>query len=248
MKLTIIGSGAMAMALADGLHSHYKIEFIARDEKKLKEISPIFNASYRVLGDNDITDKNIILCVKPNALSSISQELKGSARSIYSILAGTTIKEIKENIASRYTIRAMPNVAAAFGESATALTGEERVKNEAIEIFDKVGESIWLSSEKELDIATAIAGSGPAYLSLVAEAMMDGGVKQGLKRADSMRLVQVLFGGFAPLIASNHPALIKDSVMSPAGTTASGYASLEEGKVRDSFIKAVESAFKVTQK
>ena len=60
MKLTIIGSGAMAMALADGLHSHYKIEFIARDEKKLKEISPIFNASYRVLGDNDITDKNII--------------------------------------------------------------------------------------------------------------------------------------------------------------------------------------------
>jgi pyrroline-5-carboxylate reductase len=248
MKLTIIGSGAMAMALADGLHSHYKIEFIARDEKRLKEISQIFNASYSILGDNDITDKNIILCVKPNAIGDVSQELVGSARVVYSILAGTTIKEIKSNISARHTIRAMPNVAAAFGESATTLTGDIILKDEAMDIFAKVGDSIWLNSEKEIDIATAIAGSGPAYLSLVAEAMMDGGVKQGLKRADSMRLVQVLFGGFAPLIASNHPALIKDSVMSPAGTTASGYASLEEGGVRDSFIKAVESAFKVTQK
>jgi len=248
MKLTIIGSGAMAIALADGLSANYKIEFIARDEKKLKDISEIFNASYRVLGDNNITDKNIILCVKPNALESVCEELNGSARAVYSILAGTTLKELKSNISSRYTIRAMPNVAAAFGASATALTGDEVIKDDAIDIFSKVGESIWLNSEKELDIATAIAGSGPAYLSLVAEALMDGGVKQGLKRSDSMRLVQVLFGGFAPLIASNHPALIKDSVMSPAGTTASGYASLEEGRVRDSFIKAVESAFKVTQK
>jgi pyrroline-5-carboxylate reductase len=77
---------------------------------------------------------------------------------------------------------------------------------------------------------------------------MDGGVKQGLGRSDSQALVRALFQGFAPLIADKHPALLKDSVMSPGGTTAAGYAALEEGKARDSFIKAIEAAFGVTQR
>lgn len=105
-----------------------------------------------------------------------------------------------------------------------------------------------MSSQKEIDIATAVAGSGPALLTLVAEAMMDGLVKEGMKRPDAIGITNSLFKGFAPLIASNHPALIKDSVMSPGGTTAAAYAALEEGAVRSSFIKAVGEAFKVTQK
>ncbi len=248
MKLTIIGSGAMALALAEGLNKHYQLEFIARDEQKLIEISKKFNASYTLLGDNNIENKKILLCVKPYALASVSKQLHGKALALYSILAGTTIAQLNTHIQSQYTIRAMPNVAASFGASATALTGDEIIKEEALEIFTTIGKSMWLGSEKELDIATAIAGSGPAYLALVAEAMMDGGVKQGLKREDSMRLVEALFGGFAPLLSSKHPALIKDSVMSPGGTTAAGYASLEEKGVRDGFIKAIESAFKITQK
>ncbi len=248
MKLTIIGSGAMAVALADGLNKNYELEFIARDEKKLIELSKRFNVSYELLENCSIEGKNILLCVKPYALNAISTQLKGRANALYSILAGTTIEELNSHIKSQYTIRAMPNVAASFKASATALTGDEAIKDEALEIFATIGESMWLGSQKELDIATAIAGSGPAYLALVAEAMMDGGVKQGLKRADSMRLVEALFGGFAPLISRNHPALIKDSVMSPGGTTAAGYASLEESGVRDGFIKAIESAFMVTQK
>jgi pyrroline-5-carboxylate reductase len=248
MKLTIIGSGAMAIALADGLINSYELEFIARDEQKLIELSQRFGASYQILEENSIEGESIILAIKPYALEDVSQKLKGEAKVIYSILAGTTIEALKHHIDSKYIIRAMPNVASSFGASATALTGDEALRDEALEIFDSVGVSIWLNSQKELDIATAIAGSGPAYLALVAEAMMDGGVKQGLKRADSMRFVEALFGGFAPLISSRHPALIKDSVMSPAGTTASGYASLEESGVRDGFIKAIESAFMVTQK
>ncbi len=248
MKLTIIGSGAMALSLAEGLSKHYELEFIARDEQKLIEISKKFKASYTLLGENSIENKKILLCVKPYALESVSKKLHGKALALYSILAGTTIAQLNSHIQSQYTIRAMPNVAASFGASATALTGDEIIKEEALEIFTTIGKSMWLGSEKELDIATAIAGSGPAYLALVAEAMMDGGVKQGLKREDSMRLVEALFKGFAPLIASKHPALIKDSVMSPAGTTAAGYASLEENGVRDGFIKAIESAFAVTQK
>ena len=248
MKLTIIGTGAMAISLAEGLSKSYKLEFIARNEKKLIALSKRFNASYELLERCNIENKSIILCVKPYALKAVSTKLIGKAHTLYSILAGTTIEELNNHIQSQYTIRAMPNVAASFKASATALTGDKAMRGIALEIFSTIGESMWLSSQKELDIATAIAGSGPAYLALVAEAMMDSGVKQGLKREDSMRLVEALFKGFAPLISSKHPALIKDSVMSPAGTTASGYASLEESGVRDGFIKAIESAFRVTQK
>ncbi len=248
MKLTIIGSGAMASALADGLAGKYELEFIARESQKLEELSLKHNAPSSLLEQIDISGKNILLCVKPYALDAVSDQLQGKARTLYSILAGTPISALSAKIDAEYTVRAMPNVAAAFGASATALTGDEAVREEALEIFDAIGESLWLGSEKELDIATAIAGSGPAYLALVAEAMMDGGVRQGLKRDDSMSLVKSLFSGFAPLLAEKHPALIKDAVMSPGGTTAAGYAALEEGKVRDGFIKAVEAAFRVTQK
>jgi len=238
----------MATALAKGLAGKYELEFIARDSQKLKKLSQKYQAPYFLLEQIDISGKNILLCIKPYALDAVSDQLQGKAHTLYSILAGTPISVLAEKIEAEHTVRAMPNVAAAFGASATALTGDEAVRAEALKIFDAIGKSLWLGSEKELDIATAIAGSGPAYLALVAEAMMDGGVKQGLKRDDSIALVQALFTGFSPLISEKHPALIKDSVMSPGGTTAAGYGALEEGKVRDGFIKAVEAAFKVTQK
>jgi len=248
MKLTIIGSGAMASALADGLSKTFELEFIARDKQALKQLSQRYDAPYAQLGDNDIDGKDLLLCIKPYALESVSGHLHGKAHALYSILAGTTIETLRSHIDAEHIVRAMPNIAAAFGASATALTGDELLRKESVKIFDAIGESLWLSSEKELDIATAIAGSGPAYLALVAEAMMDGGVKQGLKREDSTAFVKTLFRGFAPLIAKKHPALIKDSVMSPGGTTAAGYAALEENGARDAFIKAIEAAFRVTQK
>ncbi len=84
-----------------------------------------------------------------------------------------------------------------------------------------------MEAEKELDIATALSGSGPAYLALVAEALCDGAVREGLKREDAMTLMRGLFKGFGELIQTIHPALLKDNVMSPGGTTAAGYGALE---------------------
>ncbi len=248
LKLTIIGNGAMAIALADGLREKHELEFIIRDEKKIDGLRERYDCEVSLLDENDISGKNLLLCVKPYALTKVSSKLRGEARVLYSILAGTTIESLKNHISATDIVRAMPNLAATFGLSATSLTGDDTSSDEAKDLFGSIGTTVWLSSEKELDIATAIAGSGPAYLALVAEAMMDGGVKQGLRRDDSMRLVEGLFGGFAPMLSDKHPALIKDAVMSPGGTTAAGYSSLEEAGVRDGFIKAVESAFRITQK
>ncbi|SFV56215.1 Pyrroline-5-carboxylate reductase [hydrothermal vent metagenome] len=138
----------------------------------------------------------------------------------------------------------MPNLAASVGASMTTLTGDENYKAEAQELLGAIGKTRWLSSEKEIDIATGLAGSGPAYLSLIAEALTDGAVKQGLKRDDAMAIMRGLFGGFGELIQDIHPALLKDGVMSPGGTTAAGYGALEDGNVRSSCMSAIEKAYK----
>jgi len=250
MKLTIIGSGAMATALSIGLQKHYELEVVAKDISKAELLASKLDKpiSIHLLDNYDITGKTIVLCVKPYALGEVAANLKGEAASLISILASTPIKALTNAINAKHIVRAMPNVSAALNASTTTLVGSQELKKEALKIFETIGDAFWLESEKELDIATAIAGSGPAYLALIAEAMMDGGVKQGLKRDDSIKIVRSLFKGFAPLLSGSHPALIKDSVMSPAGTTAAGYAALEECGARDAFIKAVEHAFKVTQK
>jgi pyrroline-5-carboxylate reductase len=248
LTLTIIGPGAMAMAIAHGLKESYTLEFVARDISKLEKIKEEFSANIYALKDFDITGKNILLAVKPYALASVSEQIKGQALSVYSVLAGTTIKALKENIPAQNHVRIMPNVSAKFGASTSVITGDHAKKEEAMKLFSAIGDTFWVDSEKEVDIATAVAGSGPALLTLVAEAMMDGLVKEGMKRPDAIGITNSLFKGFAPLIASNHPALIKDSVMSPGGTTAAAYGALEEGAVRSSFIKAIGEAFKITQR
>ena len=238
----------MAMAIAHGLKDKYDLEFVARDVSKLGQIKEEFSSPVYALKDFDISGKNILLAVKPYALESVGVQLKGRANTVYSVLAGSTIASINDSIETENTVRIMPNVAAKFKASTSVMTGDVAKKEEAEAIFSAIGDTFWVDSEKEVDIATAIAGSGPALLTLVAEAMMDGLVKEGMKRPDAVGITNSLFNGFAPLIASNHPALIKDSVMSPGGTTAAAYAALEEGAVRSSFIKAVGEAFKITQR
>lgn len=245
MRLTIIGNGIMAQSLARGLVKNYEVEIIGRDTNKLNAVKEkIPEVSVRTLNDNeDITDKNIIFCVKPYALQSVSARLSGKANVLLSILAGTTLESLKRQIEAKQYVRTMPNVAASVQNSMTTITGDNEAKNMAIDIFSTIGKAIWVNTENQLDIATAVAGSGPAFLALVAEALADGAVKAGLERHISTQLVQGLFSGTASLLKHSHPAIIKDSVMSPGGTTAAGYAQLEEGAVRDSMIKAINVAY-----
>lgn len=244
MKLTFIGAGNMAEAIIAGTCEKYEVEVVARDEKRLEGLCEKYNISTSKLDDRfDIERKNIILCVKPYALEEVSKKFVGSANSLLSVLAGSTLQTLKDAVRAEHYIRIMPNLAAKYGKSMSTLCGDVAYKKEAIAICESFGQALWLGSEKEIDIATGVAGSGPAFLALAAEALSDGAVKEGLKREDANVLVRGLFEGFSPLLNENHPALLKDAVMSPGGTTAAGYAALEEGKVRDSFIKAVTKAY-----
>ncbi|MEA3554565.1 MAG: pyrroline-5-carboxylate reductase [Campylobacterota bacterium] len=246
MKLTFIGNGNMAVSLIEGLVDTCTIEVLGRNEKSLNTLQEkLPQIITRVIDDNeDISGKDIVLCVKPYSLPELSPKLTGVADSIYSVLAGTSIKSLKTHIKAKNYIRTMPNLGAGYLKSMTTITGDEELKHSAINIFDKIGKTLWLNSENELDIATGVAGSGPAYLALIAESLADGAVKAGLKREDSSILVAGLFNSFAPLIANENPALIKDGVMSPGGTTAAGYGALERNNVRYAMLEAVSDAYK----
>ena len=245
MKLTFIGNGNMAKALMEGLVKNYEIEVFGRNRatlNTLKETIPQITVK-TIDETEEMSGKNIILCVKPYSLLELSPKLTGEANAVYSVLAGTSIESLKSHIRAKKYIRTMPNLGASHLKSMTTITGDIELKESALSIFNEIGRSLWLSSENELDIATGVAGSGPAYLALVAEALADGAVQQGIKRLDAQILVQGLFDGFAPLIANDNPALIKDAVMSPGGTTAAGYAALERGNVRSAMMDAIGDAY-----
>jgi len=248
MKLTFIGYGKMAEAMIKGLYQNYEIEVVGRDEIKLEKIKQTYGVKTILLENFNIDRKNIVLAVKPYNLEEVSQKLNGKANLILSVLAGCKIKTLKENIKSYNFIRVMPNIAAAYSSSMTTLTGDKTYQEKAMNICNSFGKSLWLESEKELDIATAVAGSGPAYLAMVAEALADGAVKCGLKREEAQIITVGLFESIAPLLNQLDPAIIKNAVMSPAGTTAEGYFALEKNGIRKAFIEAVEKAYKKTLK
>ena len=244
--ITFIGNGNMALSIAKGLKGRYRIEVVGRNLERLKE----FEANLGVNTDKFLIDgfntdnKTIMLCIKPANVEEVSRKLQGKARVIYSVLAGTSLQKLSTHFNSDGIVRTMPNLAASVGSSMTTLTGDIEFKEEAKEILGAIGTTRWLQSEKEIDIATALAGSGPAYLALIAESLADGAVKQGLKRDDAMSIMRGLFKGFSELIQDIHPALLKDGVMSPGGTTAAGYGALESGNVRNACINAIEKAYK----
>lgn len=235
----------MALAIAQGLKEKHAIEVVGRSMERLDAFEAALGVPVHksLLSGFDISGRNVILCVKPANIAEVGTLLNGRAEVLYSVLAGTPLATLAENIEANGYVRAMPNLAATIGLSMTTLCGNPAHHRESIELFGSIGPTLWVGSEKELDIATALAGSGPAYLALIAEALADGAVKQGLKRTDAMALMRGLFQGFGELIQSEHPALLKDGVMSPGGTTAAGYSALEENGVRNGCIKAIEAAY-----
>ena len=248
--ITFIGNGNMALSIAQGLKEIFNIEVVGRDISKLDKFEKALGVSIEknTYESFDMNNKKVILCVKPANIQEVGLRLEGTASELYSVLAGTTLDSLKQNIKTLNVVRVMPNLAASVGKSMTTMTGDIKLQEEAQELFKAIGDTLWLSTEKELDIATAVAGSGPAYLALIHEALCDGAVKQGMKRADAIEVTNGLFSGFGKLIPTTHSALLKDGVMSPGGTTAAGYSALEKGNVRSSCIDAIQEAYMVTQK
>ena len=239
--LGFIGAGNMGGAMLSGL-TRYDVTVAEPNPLRAKELQERFPNVAIAPADYTLDGYVTILAVKPQIFPTL--KLKGEAEALVSIMASVSLESLKTGIKAKKYVRAMPNIAALKNRSATAVTGDKTFKAEALEILSSIGSCFWVESEKDLNIATALAGSAPAWLALVAEALCDGAVQMGLKREESYKFTQALFEGVGELLKDEHPALIKDKVMSPGGTTAQGYAKLEEHGVRAAFMQAIEAAYK----
>lgn len=233
----ILGSGQMALALAKGLIKHYDLTIVARDSKKAKNFESI-GAKVEEYGKSyDIDGKDIILAFKPYALDEILPLLKGEARSCISVLARKYLKDL-EPLNAKEKLCCLPNIAAAYNSSITPYIASKGAKT-AVEIISKIGEIYELKSDKELNIAGVLSGCAPAFLALVAESLQDGAIKEGLDKNSAKAIITALFKSTSALLSHTHPALLKEMISSPAGTTIKGIAALEEEGVRWAIIKAI---------
>ncbi len=236
----------MGSAIYGGLKGAHSLTVVEKSEEQKARLKARFGSVAFVEAQTPVEkDEIVILAIKPQVFEKVS--LQGEPEGIISIMAGVTLDRIRAHFRARHFVRVMPNLAALNGRSASVLTGDEPLKERALELVGAIGSALWLESERELDIATALAGSGPGYLALIAEALANGAVRQGLSNERAHALTAALFGGMEGLLEQNHPAQLKEMVCSPGGTTIAGIEVLEKRAVRAAVMEALEAAFKRTQ-
>lgn len=190
-----------------------------------------------------------VLAVKPaDTVAACAAAAAAGAARIVSVAAGVTLESLQRAAGERAAVlRAMPNTPALVGQAATALAGgagcAESDWQWAEAILSAVGTVVRVE-ESDLDVVTAVSGSGPGYLFLVAEALVDAAVAEGLSPGTADALVRQLFRGAGALLGSSEesPATLRERVTSPHGTTAAGLASFEEHRIRDIVHAAVRAA------
>jgi pyrroline-5-carboxylate reductase len=166
-----------------------------------------------------------------------------------SIMAGVTIETIRAALKHDAIVRAIPNTPAQIGEGMTVWTATDAVpdasRQEVRSILAALGQEMYVNDEKYVDMATAVSSSGPAYIFLVMEALIDSAVHIGLRRDVAQRIVvQTILGSAKYAQATGkHPADLRNEVTSPAGTTTEGLLALEKAGLRLAFTEAVRAAY-----
>jgi pyrroline-5-carboxylate reductase len=257
MQVLIVGLGNMGSSLVRGL---LKVDtgkvFTVIGVDGHQSVCDDINEKCGITVYQDIlkAPKNvdvIVICVKPQDLSGVADALRGRIQPnavVVSILAGITIGDLRDCLKfDGAIVRGMPNICATIGEAATVLCENEFVttvqKAAVTDIFSAVGDVSW-SKEVHLDAVTGLSGSGPAYLYMVIEALTDGGVKMGLPRPLALKLATQTVIGAGKLVKESglHPAILRDRVTTPGGTTIHAIHELEAHGLRAMLISAVVTA------
>lgn len=259
VNFAFVGSGAMATAMIEGLSKQELIDpakVIASDPYvgQLEKLAGRYKVKTTQNNIEAVQGKDvIILSIKPQSLEHVAEELKGHvpARAlVLSIIAGATIGGISRQLHHFRVVRVMPNTPARVGKGMSVWTATEDVnetqRGYARAILAALGEEIFVDNEDYLDMATALSGTGPAYVFMFMEAMIDAGVHMGFSRRVSEQLVyQTIEGSLAFARESKrHPAELRNMVTSPGGTTADAIYQLDKGGFRTVLSKAIWAAYK----
>ncbi|HHX74633.1 MAG TPA: pyrroline-5-carboxylate reductase [Firmicutes bacterium] len=253
-QVGIIGIGAMGNALLKGL-----LAALPPDKLMIADALPAKLQEARTTYKVPAADSKkiaaacgvIFLAVKPQDVRPLLQEMAPVLRDgqlVVSVAAGITLAEIKRHLPGRVgVVRVMPNTPCLVGEGALAVSAGDNVSEKdlqkVVSWLEKLG-MVRVVPETALDAVTGLSGSGPAYVFLLIEALADGGVLAGLPRSLAQELAVQTVLGAAKLVreTGSHPAVLREMVTSPGGTTASGLFELEQGALRSVVQRAVKAA------
>jgi len=256
-QIAFIGAGQMARALAAGF---VEAGLVRGEQISASDPSPAALEEFAaaapgasVADDNAAAVKKcdvVFLAVKPQQMAPVMEEIRpaASAEKLFvSIAAGVRLAALTEGLTADRVIRVMPNTPCMVGQSAAGYCLAPGATEDDGQFVGRLLESVgvaYLVPERLMDAVTGLSGSGPAFVYLVIEALSDGGVKMGLPRDTATALAAQTVRGAAEMVlkTGEHPAVLKDRVTSPGGTTIAGIAALEEGGLRAALIEAVESA------
>lgn len=258
MRLAFIGGGTMAEAIIKGV--------LSRNLASASEISvgePVeerrrtLEQAYRVFvtADNGEAARRgdvVVLAVKPQDLRAALSSLKGCLESrqvLLSIVAGARLKTLIEGLGHAAVVRVMPNTPGQIGEGVSVWIASDQVAQDARDVARSVvqtlGEEVYVEDEKYLEMATALSASGPAYVFLFLEALIEAGVYLGMPRDMAVTLALQTVLGSARLMkeSGDSPGRLKEKVSSPGGTTVEALLTLEESGFRSAVVNAVIAAY-----
>lgn len=262
VQMSFIGCGVMAESIVAGLLRKGLVtaeQIIAshprtarREELTNKYCIKVYEHNREAV--DALSDENaiVILCVKPQRLNGVLNELKGAITEkqlVGSIIAGARLETISNALLHPSVVRTMPNTPSQIGQGMTAWTCTESVSKEQQsqikEMLSALGKEIYVENENMIDMATALSATGPTYLFMVMEALTDAGVHMGFSRHVSQELVQqtILGSVLFAMESHKHPAELRNMVTSPGGTSAEAIYQMEKGSLRTVLSKAVYAAY-----
>lgn len=249
MKLALVGAGKMGGAvltgaLRAGVLQPGEVGIYHPDELRRSQLAERFGVA--PLSDDDVhRAERILIAVKPQSFAEVAPLIARRTAAYISLMAGVSAEVIARRVGSSRVVRAMPNLGARIGLSATAVGALPQATAEDVQIaeqlFSAVG-TVYHIPERLFDAFTGLAGSGPAFAALFAEALADGGVRVGFSRSVAQDLARQVLLATATLLETSSPGGIKDEVASAGGTAITGVMALEKHGVRYGTMQAVEDA------
>ena len=254
MNVTFIGGGVMGEAilsagLAGGVLTAENVTIAELVESRRTYLQETYGVSATADAQGTLAEAEaIVVAVKPQELGSAAAAAPEGSM-VLSIVAGVPTDALVKAFNQPAVIRVMPNTPATIGEgmsvwtSTPAVTGDQRAFAKAL--LSACGLELFVSSEKKLDMATALSGSGPAYVFFFIEALIEGGVNVGLSRIEAETMAVQTVIGAAKLAAESESSAadLRARVTSPAGTTAAGLHELEKAGLRAGITEAIRAAY-----
>src|SRR4051812_14940823 len=253
MKVGFVGAGNMAGGLARGWaaasgepDAPAAMLFSDADRDRARQLAEEVGGE-AIEGNLALADNSdlVILAVKPAVLDEVAPDLVQAGTPVLSILAGTSLKSLHEALPGIDITRVMPNLGAQLRQAVLCVvfpaSADAARRRRTTELLGLVGEVIELD-EGLIDAATAIMGCSPGYLALMAEVLVEAGVKEGLTEDQAMRMVSKAMSATGGLLELHEPAALKRAVASPGGMTEAGLNALEERQIHEILLSAVDAS------